>query len=89
LPRGESHATPKFLRRNRLTVAQVSDVHAGTPTEVLDGLAGDPIVGAATDLIVQAHPVDPPGADVLESIELIASDVAPALGWRSATSARP
>jgi hypothetical protein len=64
-------------------------VHDGTPTEVLDGLAGDPTVCAATDLIVQAHPVDPPAGEVLEPIELIAGDVAPALGWRSPTSARP
>jgi hypothetical protein len=36
----------------------------------------------STDVIIQVHPVDPPAEDVLESIELIATEVAPALGWR-------
>jgi alkanesulfonate monooxygenase SsuD/methylene tetrahydromethanopterin reductase-like flavin-dependent oxidoreductase (luciferase family) len=57
-------------------------VNAGTPAEVIDMLAADPILAEATDLIVQVHPVDPPDEYVLESIELIATEVAPALGWR-------
>jgi putative FMN-dependent luciferase-like monooxygenase len=71
-----------WLRRNDLPVPDVVDVNAGAPAEVIDMLAADPILTEATDLIVQVHPVDPPGEDVLESIELIASEVAPALGWR-------
>lgn len=71
-----------FQRRNNLALAEVFDVHAGAPAEVIDSLTADPIVAAATDLIAQVHPVDPPGVDVLESIELIATEVAPALGWR-------
>jgi putative FMN-dependent luciferase-like monooxygenase len=70
-----------FLRRNNLPVPEVFDVHAGTAGEVLAGLAADSVALAATDLIVQVHPVDPPAADVLESIELIATEVAPAFGW--------
>jgi putative FMN-dependent luciferase-like monooxygenase len=72
----------EFLRRNDLPVPEVFDVNAGTPAEVIDMLAADPIAKSATDIIVQVHPVDPPGADVLESIELVATAVAPALGWR-------
>jgi len=45
-------------------------------------LAADPILTEASDLIVQVHPVDPPADDVLESIDLIATEVAPALGLR-------
>jgi hypothetical protein len=71
-----------WLRRNDLPVPDVIDVNAGTPAEVIDMLAADPILAEATDLIVQVHPADPPGEDALESIELIASEVAPALGWR-------
>jgi putative FMN-dependent luciferase-like monooxygenase len=77
-----------FQRRNKLRVAEVSDLHAGTPSEVIDGLAADPLVAAATDLIVQVHPADPPATDVLESIELIATEVAPAFGWRSEAPTR-
>jgi putative FMN-dependent luciferase-like monooxygenase len=71
-----------WLRRNDLPVPDVIDVNAGTPAEVIDMLAADPILAEATDLIVQVHPVDPPDEYVLESIELIATEVAPALGWR-------
>jgi putative FMN-dependent luciferase-like monooxygenase len=71
-----------WLRRNDLPVPDVIDVNAGTPDEVIEMLAADPILAEATDLIVQVHPVDPPHADVLDSIELIAGEVAPALGWR-------
>jgi putative FMN-dependent luciferase-like monooxygenase len=71
-----------WLRSNDLPVPDVIDANAGTPGEVIEMLAADPILAEATDLIVQVHPVDPPGDDVLESIELIATEVAPALGWR-------
>ena len=71
-----------WLRRNDLPVPDVIDVNAGTPAEVIDMLAADSILAEATDLIVQVHPVDPPGEYVLESIELIATEAAPALGWR-------
>ena len=57
------------------------DVHVGTPEQVVASLSADPVVTGATDLIFQVHPTDP-GQDVtLESMELIASEVAPALGW--------
>jgi putative FMN-dependent luciferase-like monooxygenase len=71
-----------WLRSNDLPVPDVIDANAGTPAEVIDMLAADPILAETTDLIVQVHPVDPPGDDVLESIELIATEVGPALGWR-------
>lgn len=71
-----------WLRRNDLPVPDVIDANAGTPAEVVEMLAADTILCEATDVIVQVHPVDPPGEHVLESIELIATEVAPALGWR-------
>lgn len=70
-----------WLERQGMPVPEVFDVHAGSPGEVVDSLAADPVALAATDLIVQVHPVDPPAADVLESLELIATDIAPALGF--------
>ena len=71
-----------WLRSNDLPVPDVIDVNAGTPADVTDMLAADPILTEASDLIVQVHPVDPPADDVLESIDLIATEVAPALGLR-------
>jgi putative FMN-dependent luciferase-like monooxygenase len=62
------------------------DVHVGTPEELIDSLASDPVVTAATDLIMQVHPIDPGQKATLESLELIATEVAPALGWRPSPS---
>lgn len=71
-----------WLTRNGAPIPEVFDVHVGGPAEVTASLAADPIVMAATDIVVQVHPVDPPGELVLESLELVATEVAPALGWR-------
>jgi hypothetical protein len=59
-----------------------ADVHIGTPDDVVASLRADPLLARATDLILQVHPVDPPAARTLRSLELIATEVAPALGWR-------
>ena len=58
------------------------DVHVGTPEEVIESLAADTALARATDLAFQVHSVDPPHAAILRSIELVATRVAPALGWR-------
>jgi len=39
-----------------------------------------------TDLVIQAHSIDPPHPFILRSIELIAATVAPALGWTKRTA---
>ncbi|AYF73451.1 putative FMN-dependent luciferase-like monooxygenase [Nocardia yunnanensis] len=66
------------------TVAEVlRDIYYGTPDEVAAQLAADTALRSATDFIVQAHPVDPGHAATLRSIELIATKVAPQLGWRA------
>ncbi|MBV9546473.1 MAG: LLM class flavin-dependent oxidoreductase [Chloroflexi bacterium] len=67
-------STEELLRRQ--------DVHIGTPEEVIESLRADPLLEIATDLILQVHPVDPPHAKSLRSLELIATQVAPALGWQ-------
>lgn len=61
------------------------DSHVGTPDEVIASLRADSALARVTDLAFQVHSIDPPHADILRSIELIASDVAPALGWQRAT----
>jgi putative FMN-dependent luciferase-like monooxygenase len=62
-------------------LATYLDLHVGTPEQVLATLAEDPILPRATDIVFQPHPIDPPHEVVLRSLELIAKDVAPALGW--------
>jgi hypothetical protein len=65
------------------------DVHVGAPDEVIESLLADSTLDRVTDLVFQAHSIDPPHPYILRSIELIAEKVAPALGWRtqSATGA--
>ncbi|MES2170901.1 MAG: putative FMN-dependent luciferase-like monooxygenase [Actinomycetota bacterium] len=62
-------------------LAAYLDLHVGTPEQVLATLTDDPILPRSTDIVFQPHPVDPPHEVVLRSLELIARDVAPALGW--------
>ncbi|MBK1657351.1 putative FMN-dependent luciferase-like monooxygenase [Paracraurococcus ruber] len=57
-----------------------ADTHLGTPEEVTASLRADRVLARATDLAVQVHSVDPPHPFVLRSIELVAKQVAPALG---------
>lgn len=59
------------------------DVHVGTPDDAIASLRADRTLEHATDLVCQVHSVDPPHPLILRSIELIATDVAPALGWKS------
>src|SRR5215210_6646523 len=59
------------------------DTHAGTPDDVIASLSADTTLPRVTDLVFQVHSVDPPHPAILRSIELIATKVAPALGWRN------
>jgi putative FMN-dependent luciferase-like monooxygenase len=63
-------------------IIEAFDVHVGTPAEVIDSLLTDRTLTRITDLAVQVHSIDPPHASILRSIELVAQEVAPALGWR-------
>jgi alkanesulfonate monooxygenase SsuD/methylene tetrahydromethanopterin reductase-like flavin-dependent oxidoreductase (luciferase family) len=57
------------------------DTHLGTAEEVAESLAADASLARATEVAFQVHSVDAPHEHVLRSIELFASEVAPALGW--------
>ncbi len=57
------------------------DSIVGSPEQVTEALRADEVLADATDLIVQVHPIDPEQHHVLRSIELLATEVAPALGW--------
>jgi hypothetical protein len=70
-----------------LTVEELltsAHVHIGSPQDVIASLQGDRLLAVATDLILQVHPVDPSHEQTLRSLNLIATEVAPALGWRAA-----
>jgi putative FMN-dependent luciferase-like monooxygenase len=58
------------------------DAHIGTPQQVIASLAADTTLERVTEVAVQVHSADPPHAFILRSIELFATEVAPALGWR-------
>ena len=57
------------------------DTHLGTPEEVAASLAADTTLTRATEIAFQVHSVDAPHEQVLRSIELFATRVAPALGY--------
>ncbi|WP_018633687.1 putative FMN-dependent luciferase-like monooxygenase [Neomegalonema perideroedes] len=57
------------------------DTHVGTPEEVAESLRTDATLTHATEIAVQVHSIDPPPAQILRSIELFATEVAPAFGW--------
>lgn len=58
------------------------DTHVGAPGDVIASLAADSVLPRVTDIVFQVHSVDPPPSLTLRSIELTATEVAPALGWR-------
>lgn len=57
-------------------------VLVGTSEQVLDLLAGDPLVDAATELLL-ALPPDLPADDVAQVLHDVAVHIAPELGWRA------
>ncbi|ARO14370.1 limonene 1,2-monooxygenase [Ketogulonicigenium robustum] len=57
------------------------DMIIGTPDDVAEQLSRDETNDAATEVSIQVHSVDPPQAQILRSLELFATKVAPALGW--------
>lgn len=64
------------------------DTHVGTPEDVIHSLAQDPTLDRVTDISFQVHSVDPPHALILRSLELTATEIAPALGWRDRPTPR-
>ncbi|WP_343550422.1 putative FMN-dependent luciferase-like monooxygenase [Pantoea sp.] len=57
----------------------IADAHYGDAKTVLASLLADSTLQRATDISFQVHSIDPPHADILRSIELIAEYIAPAL----------
>ena len=63
------------------TWARRTDSIIGTPEQVISALQADPILPQATEIAFQVHSIDPGHEATLRSLELIAAEVAPALGW--------
>jgi hypothetical protein len=59
--------------------ARQLDAHFGDAPRVLASLLADSTLQRVTDITFQVHSIDPPHADILRSIELIADHIAPAL----------
>lgn len=62
------------------------DSHVGTAQDVIASLGKDSALARVTDVAFQVHSIDPPHALILRSLELIATEVAPALGWTTAVN---
>jgi len=63
----------------------------GHPDEIVTALQQEKVLPVATDLITQFNPAVPGHDAAIRALELIATEVAPALGWQpaSADSAEP
>jgi alkanesulfonate monooxygenase SsuD/methylene tetrahydromethanopterin reductase-like flavin-dependent oxidoreductase (luciferase family) len=56
----------------------------GHPDEIVAALAQERVLPVATDLITQLNPAVPEQDAAIRALELIATEIAPALGWRPA-----
>ena len=59
----------------------------GHPDEIIEELQKEKVLPVATDLITQFNPAVPDHDAAIRALELIATEVAPALGWKPATQA--
>jgi alkanesulfonate monooxygenase SsuD/methylene tetrahydromethanopterin reductase-like flavin-dependent oxidoreductase (luciferase family) len=60
-----------------------SHIHYGHPEQVVHSLRADLVLPLSTELICQVHPGHPTPDQILKALESIATEVAPALGWRN------
>lgn len=56
--------------------------HLGSVEDVVASLRADPALPLATELICQVGHIGPGFANTMRALELLATEVAPALGWR-------
>ncbi|WP_433305931.1 LLM class flavin-dependent oxidoreductase [Actinoplanes sp. CA-030573] len=88
---GLNHAAAGFVARGTFPAGlSVEDYlfrfHAfyGHPDEIVEQLRRERVLPVATDLITQFNPGVPEFGAAVEALELIAKEVAPALGWSPA-----
>jgi alkanesulfonate monooxygenase SsuD/methylene tetrahydromethanopterin reductase-like flavin-dependent oxidoreductase (luciferase family) len=63
---------------------ELMHISYGSPEEVAQHLATDRALPLATDLILQFSPAAPVLGEAIAALELLATQVAPALGWKPA-----
>ncbi|MFI8306036.1 LLM class flavin-dependent oxidoreductase [Streptomyces sp. NPDC085927] len=61
----------------------------GSPEEIVTELRQEKVLPVATDLITQFNPAVPDHDAAVRALELIATEVAPALGWKPAAAPQP
>ncbi|WP_026425688.1 LLM class flavin-dependent oxidoreductase [Actinokineospora inagensis] len=61
----------------------------GHPDEIVEALSRERVLPVATDLITQFNPAVPDQDVAIRALELIATEVAPALGWHPAAERSP
>ncbi|MFJ4833379.1 LLM class flavin-dependent oxidoreductase [Streptomyces sp. NPDC088747] len=83
----ESGAFPQGLDRDEA----LRRFHSfyGHPDEIVAALRQERVLPVATDLITQFNPAVPDHDAALRALELIATEVAPALGWKPARDPEP
>ncbi|MFG2476188.1 LLM class flavin-dependent oxidoreductase [Streptomyces fagopyri] len=83
LRHGESGAFPKDLN----VEGALRRFHSfyGHPDEITAALREERVLPVVTDLITQFNPAVPDHDAAIRALELIATEVAPALGWKPAT----
>ncbi|WP_328297369.1 LLM class flavin-dependent oxidoreductase [Streptomyces sp. NBC_00435] len=79
----ESGAFPKGLDTEE-ALRRFHSFH-GHPDEIVAALRREKVLPVATDLITQFNPAVPDHDAALRALELIATEVAPALGWKPVT----
>lgn len=67
---------------------RLQNVHIGSPDAVAESLAADQTLQVSTELICQLQPGLPSLGEAVTALELVATEVAPALGWRPEGEAR-
>jgi alkanesulfonate monooxygenase SsuD/methylene tetrahydromethanopterin reductase-like flavin-dependent oxidoreductase (luciferase family) len=87
---GLNNATAGFVRRGTFPAGQSTEeylrrFHAfiGHPDEIIEALRGERVLPVATDLITQFNPGIPDFDAAVRALELIATEIAPALGWKA------
>jgi putative FMN-dependent luciferase-like monooxygenase len=70
-------------------IAATSDTFIGDPDDVARLLAADETLRGVDEVAVQVHSVDPPHEHILRSLELVAAEVAPRLGWATSDHSVP
>ncbi|BCW44911.1 putative FMN-dependent luciferase-like monooxygenase [Arthrobacter sp. StoSoilB5] len=90
---GLRRIVPHFERQGHVfeshdveSLIAATDAHVGTVEDVVESLSRDSSLERATDVSFQVHSIDPPHEHILRSIELAATGVVPALGWKPDTA---